>query len=115
MQTARTRAAIYPDAGQLDGQRLGEFQYSFLKAVLKLEDDAFGPRIQAMLENAFGERINPGQIYSTADRLVLEGLLTTEEGRVQKNGRPATLFACTNDGLIALEATKQRYKRLLDL
>jgi DNA-binding PadR family transcriptional regulator len=91
--------------------RLGEFQYRFLRAVVRLGSEAFGPTIHQLLEEEVG-RINPGQIYTTADRLMADGLLTSKADQPQKSGRRATLFSCTEEGRKALALMKEHYRRL---
>ena len=91
---------------------VGDFQYRFLRAVKKLDNQAFGATILDFLEIEFDERINPGQIYTTAARLIADGLLTTKDNQLQTNGRRATLFVRTPEGDDAFEATRAYYKRL---
>lgn len=97
-----------------EADRLGDFQYRFLRAIVRLGTQAFGPAIHEALEAELEHRINPGQIYQVANRLAEQDLLRTKENQVfRKTGRHATLFICTDEGHKALQRTRAYYKKLI--
>ena len=117
---ARPRSAtastshVQPGHGNKHDLELGPFQYRFLRAVRLLGGGAFGPAIQAHLEKELEMRINTGQLYLTAARLVDHGFLKAEEGHRQTNGRAATLYVCLPMGADAVAIAREQFRRLAE-
>ena len=118
MARPRSSAAHASDARPGSGTRhdleLGPFQYRFVRAVMHLGDRAFGNAIQAHLEKELETRINTGQLYLTAARLVDHGFLKAEEGHRQTNGRAATLYVCLPKGAEAVAQAREQFRRLAE-
>ena len=93
---------------------IGDFQFLFLRSVLKLGKNAFGSAIQERIEKILNVRVNPGQIYTTADKLIADGYLESRPNSIQDNGRTATLYVCLPDGARAAEEKARLYKKMLD-
>lgn len=83
---------------------LGEFEQLVLLAIVRLGDEAFGPEIADELERSVGRGVTRGALYSTLNRLEQKGLLewSASEPTDGRGGHIRRLFACTDDGLVAL-------------
>jgi DNA-binding PadR family transcriptional regulator len=94
---------------------LGAFEELLLRALLSLEADAYGVRIRQILEEATSRQITLGAVYTTLDRLVDKGLVTTYLGSPtpQRGGRAKRFFEVTSEGRQALLEAEQVRDRLL--
>ena len=83
---------------------LGEFERAVLLAVLHLEDQAYGVSIRRELEKALRRSVSFGAVYTTLDRLVAKGLLSTWSGdpTPQRGGRAKKYFSIEPAGRKAL-------------
>ncbi|MEM8556601.1 MAG: PadR family transcriptional regulator [Bacteroidota bacterium] len=85
-----------------------------LLAVCCLQDEAFGLSIREHVEAKTGKRFSTGGIYVPLDRLVRDGLLTTEEGQPTENrlGRRRRRYQITAQGLAVLRETQAMHRRI---
>lgn len=111
-------ARKYPEPQQ--DLKLGEFQYRFLRAVLREPGStASTSRVLDLLEDELGQenvrfRINPGQFYLTAGRLIQFGFLE-EKGRGESAGKLVKMYAVTQKGKEAVEVARRHYEQLAKL
>lgn len=94
---------------------LGDFEFRLIRAVLELDDQAFGPVLYEHLRKALKSPLNVGQIYMTANRLVKDNFLEVRPNQIQANGRPAGLFVCSPKGKRAYEEKIEFYKEQLGI
>ena len=92
------------------GKYLGEFEQAVLLAVMRTGQGAYGLRIRRELESRTGQRVSHGAAYITLDRLVSKGLLESrlDDANDRRGGRRKRYFRVTEDGLIALRASRER-------
>jgi DNA-binding PadR family transcriptional regulator len=87
-----------------DPAYLGEFEQLVLLAVLRLEDDAYGATIRRLIEDATGRDVSIGAIYTTLDRLLAKGLVTSHVGEPTggRGGRRRKIYTLERSGRAAL-------------
>ncbi|GAB5520842.1 MAG: hypothetical protein RhofKO_30930 [Rhodothermales bacterium] len=85
-----------------------------LLAVCCLQDEAFGLNIRDHVEARTGKRFSIGGIYVPLDRMVRDGLLTTEEGQPteKRQGRRRRRYVITNQGLVVLQDMQAMHQRI---
>jgi DNA-binding PadR family transcriptional regulator len=95
--------------------QLGEFEQVVLLAILRLEDEAYGVRIRAVISECTGREPVTGALYTTLDRLEEKGLVTSRFGdpTPQRGGRPKRYFSVTKAGLAAVTRAQRSFQRLL--
>lgn len=83
---------------------LGEFEQLVLLAVLQLGDEAYGPEISSLLEDAANREVSRGALYSSLERLERKGLLKWKIEALQsgQRGTPMRCFTVTRRGMEAL-------------
>lgn len=87
---------------------LGEFEQLVLLAVMQLDDDAYGPGISGLLEEALGRRVSRGALYSALARLEEKGFLrwSVEAASSERGGNRNRRFEITDEGLETLRAAR---------
>jgi PadR family transcriptional regulator, regulatory protein PadR len=88
---------------------LGEFETLVLMAVMRLDGDAYGVRIQEEIEDRASRHCSFGALYTTLDRLEQKGYLCSRIGEktAERGGRAKKYFRLTAAGSSAL---KQAYR-----
>lgn len=97
-------------------ERLGEFEQLVLLAVLRLGDDAYGARIQEVLEETGGRDASISAIYITLTRLQDKGLVSSRMGDPEpvRGGKARRYFAVEDAGLRALNQVRIRLLAMWD-
>jgi len=87
---------------------LGEFEQLVLLAIMQLADDAYGPSISRLLEEALGRSVSRGALYSSLARLEQKGFLrwTVEAASSDRGGNRNRRFAITEEGLETLREAR---------
>ena len=87
---------------------LGEFEQLVLLAVLRLEADAYGPSISALLETTLGRPVSRGALYSSLARLEQKGFMqwTVEASSSGRGGNRNRRFGVTEAGLETLRQAR---------
>lgn len=95
---------------------LGEFEQLALLAVLRLGDDAYGARIQEVLEERAGREASVSAIYITLTRLAEKGLVTSWMGEPSevRGGKARRYFRVDPAGVEALDEARLRLRRMWD-
>lgn len=95
---------------------LGEFEQLVLLAILQLGDDAYGPSISGLLEEALGRPVSRGALYSSLARLEEKGFLewTVEAATSDRGGSRNRRFAVTEEGLEAVRAVHDAFMTLAE-
>ncbi len=88
---------------------LGEFERAVLLAVMRLGSTAYGVAIRAELEQRLGRPVSLGSVYTTLDRLLAKGLVSTSQGEPtpERGGRAKKYFAIEARGAEALEHARR--------
>ncbi|HEV8395566.1 MAG TPA: helix-turn-helix transcriptional regulator [Vicinamibacterales bacterium] len=94
---------------------LGEFEQIVLLAILRLGDQAYGPRIRNEIAACTDRSLAPGAVYTTLDRLEEKGLLTSFYGdpTPQRAGRPTRYFTVTAQGVRDVARAQRAFQRLM--
>ena len=79
---------------------LGEFEQVLLFALIELDDDAYGGRIRALIEQRTGRSLSPGAVYTALDRLESRGLVSSTLGdpTPQRGGKRKRFYRIEPDG-----------------
>lgn len=87
---------------------LGEFEQLVLLAVMRLDDDAFGPQIARELDKTAGRPVTRGALYSALNRLEEKGFLnwTPAAAGADRGGHARRLYVLQPAGLEALRDTR---------
>ncbi len=98
----------------MKGTYLGEFQEIVLLAILILEDDAYGVRIQSEIQTELDRSISRGALHTALTRLEEKGFLQSIMGSASKErgGRRKRLYTVTNMGKVALKEAKALREQL---
>jgi PadR family transcriptional regulator len=93
---------------------LGEFEQLALLAVLRLGDDAYGARIQEVLEERAGREASVSAIYITLTRLEEKGLVCSWKGEPTevRGGKARRHFRVEPAGIAALDEARMRLLRM---
>lgn len=88
---------------------LGEFEQMVLLAILRLGNGAYGIPIRKEIEEHTTRSVARGALYTTLDRLVGKGLLTSRIGEPTpvRGGRAKRYFDITPLGYEALRVSRQ--------
>jgi DNA-binding PadR family transcriptional regulator len=89
--------------------QLGEFEQLVLLAILQLDDEAFGPAVGGLLEEAAARPVSRGALYSALARLEQKGFVEweVEAATSERGGNRSRRFAVTEPGLRALRSARQ--------
>jgi DNA-binding PadR family transcriptional regulator len=91
---------------------LGEFEQLVMLAILRLEGEATGAAIRAMVEENSGRTVWIGAVHTTLDRLEAKALVTSDRMADGSSGRPRKTFALTRDGQAALARAYATFSRM---
>ena len=96
------------------GEYLGEFEQIVLLALARLDDDAYGMRIRAEIEERAGRRTSLGAVYATLERLVSKEYAreTDLPGGKERSGLARRFYAVTPAGRKALEEARDLQARM---
>lgn len=80
-----------------------------LLAVWRLQDDAYGATIRALLEERTGESWSIAGVYGPLKRLSKRGLVTTRTGlpTPERGGRSKRYYSLTRPGVAAVTHARQ--------
>lgn len=97
-------------------ENLGEFEHLALLAVLRLGEEACGPRIREELEAQAGREASVSSIYITLTRLEAKGMVASWMGEPSqaRGGRARRYFSVEPPGLEALEVARDRLLAMWD-
>ena len=96
---------------------LGPFEQMVMTAILMLGNGTYGVPVYDKLTEMAGSRVNQGSFYTTVDRLIEKGYLSSRPSDPSKElrGRPRNLLTITPEGLRALERTVENAVGLAEL
>jgi DNA-binding PadR family transcriptional regulator len=97
-------------------ENLGEFEHLALLAVLRLGEEACGPRIREELEAQAGRSASVSSIYITLTRLEAKGMVSSWLGEPTqiRGGKARRYFRVEFPGLEALEMARDRLLAMWD-
>jgi len=95
---------------------LGEFEQLVLLAVMRLGEDAYGARIQEVLDETGGRESSISAIYITLTRLEDKGLVSSWKGGAEpvRGGKRRRYFRVDEEGLRALNETRSSLLAMWD-
>lgn len=95
---------------------LGDFEQLLLFAVLRLGEQAYGVKIRQEIEARTGRVISAGAIYTSLDRLVGRGLVTSRMGEptAQRGGRRKKYYRLDPSGARMLQISYRNLQRMAD-
>jgi PadR family transcriptional regulator, regulatory protein PadR len=84
---------------------IAEFERAVILAVLRLGDKAYGVAIRHELQNSLERSVSFGAVYTTLDRLLGKGLLSSfiADPTPERGGRAKKYFLVTKAGSAALD------------
>jgi PadR family transcriptional regulator PadR len=90
---------------------LGEFERAVLLAILHIGDESYGVNIRLQLEKALKRKISFGAVYTTLDRLLEKGFLSSYSGdpTPERGGRAKKFFKVEAAGRKALERARRTH------
>jgi PadR family transcriptional regulator PadR len=92
-------------------QLLGRFEYSVLRAIESLGEDAYGARIGVYLSDQLKKPVTAPQVYMTLERLAKQGFVRSEATNPlpQQGGRSRRRFIIEAEGARAMERTQAAF------
>jgi len=96
---------------------IGEFQEIVLLAILILDDQAYGLRIQKEISDRLGRELSRGALHTALTRLEEKGLLESEYGgaTAERGGRRKRFYKLTNNGKVSLKQAKEMREEMWSL
>jgi DNA-binding PadR family transcriptional regulator len=96
------------------GDYLGEFEQVVLLAVARLDDEAYGMRVRAEIEDRAARPTSIGAVYATLERLVSKGYAreTDVPGGAERSGLARRFYEITPAGKGALEDARALQARM---
>lgn len=93
---------------------MGEFEQLVLLAVFRLGEDAYAPRIAAVLENRADREMSRGTLYGALDQLEGKGFVefSVEPPTNRRGGRRRRRFTVTAEGMRALHQLHSVVERM---
>jgi PadR family transcriptional regulator PadR len=93
---------------------LGPFEYQVLSILLRQPRDAYGATLQERIEDATGQDVSIGAIYTTLDRLERKGLVKSRWGEptAERGGRRKRYYEIDASGREAVYRTEALHARL---
>jgi PadR family transcriptional regulator PadR len=93
---------------------LGPFEYQVLSILLRHPRDAYGATLQDRIEEATGQDVSIGALYTTLDRLERKGLVTSRWGEptAERGGRRKRYYEIDPSGREAVQRTDAVHARL---
>jgi PadR family transcriptional regulator len=107
---ARLALAIRRDFFYIVDMRApGEFERAVMLAILRIGSRAYGVAIRHELEKRLSRSISFGAVYTTLERLVEKGMVSSEVGEPtpERGGRAKKFFHVEPLGLRALDLARQ--------
>ncbi len=100
----------------MSAERVGEFEQLVLLAVLRLGEEAYGARIQQVLEETAGRAASISAIYITLTRLEGKGMVSSSMGDPEpvRGGKARRYFAVEEEGVQALNEVRIRLLAMWD-
>ena len=88
---------------------IGEFQEIVLLAILILDDQAYGLKIQKEISSRLKREISRGALHTALTRLEEKGLLESEYGgaKAERGGRRKRFYRLTKGGRASLQQAKE--------
>jgi len=88
---------------------IAEFERAVLLAVSRLQENAYGVSIREELEKRLDRSVSLGAVYTTLDRLLEKGMVSTSVGEPtpERGGRAKKFFAVEARGIEALEHSRR--------
>ena len=98
------------------GIYLGELEQMMLMAILQLEDDAYGLKIQRELMERAKRKVTAGALYATLDRLEGKGAVVSRyaDPAPGRGGKPRRYLTVTPRGIEALQEARSAWQRLAE-
>ena len=92
----------------MKGTYLGEFQEIVLLAILILDDNAYGVKVQEEINTRLNRDVSRGALHTAFKRLEEKGFIRSEMGGASsiRGGRRKRYYTVTNKGKAALQETK---------
>lgn len=96
---------------------IGEFQEIVLLAILILDDQAYGLRIQKEISSRLKRVLSRGALHTALTRLEEKGFLESEYGgaTAERGGRRKRYYKLTQSGKAALQQAKEIREELWSL
>ena len=93
---------------------LGPFQQLVMLAVLRLNDEAYGARMQQELEQTAGRSVSIATVYVTMDRLEQRGYVESwlSEPTPVRGGKSKRFYRLTKSGIHALREARDELSRM---
>ena len=93
----------------MKGTNLGEFQEIVLLAILILDDQAYGLKIQKEISERLKRELSRGALHTALTRLEDKGYLISEYGgaTAERGGRRKRYYKLTNTGKESLQQAKE--------
>ncbi len=93
---------------------LGGFQQLVMLAVLRLDDEAYGARIQRDLEETAGRSVSISTVYVTMERLERKGLIDSwlADPTPVRGGKSKRFYKLSKTGLPALRESRDELDRM---
>jgi PadR family transcriptional regulator PadR len=97
--------------GRTKNRLLGRFEYSVLRAIESLGDDAYGARIGVYLSDQLKKPVTAPQVYMTLERLAKQGFVRSEATNPlpQQGGRSRRRFMIEAEGARAMARTQAAF------
>ena len=96
---------------------IGEFQEIVLLAILILDDQAYGLKIQKEISNRLKRDLSRGALHTALTRLEEKGLLESEYGgaTAERGGRRKRFYKLTSSGKASLKQAKEMREEMWSL
>jgi DNA-binding PadR family transcriptional regulator len=97
-----------------DRTYLGELEQMTLWTVLRVGENAYGPRILAEIHERVGRTVTPGALYATLDRLESKGMIASQlaDADSGRGGRRRRYVSVTAEGREALALVRHEWMSL---
>jgi len=93
---------------------LSKYEELILLAVWRLQDDAYGATIRALLEQTTGEDWSIAGVYGPLKRLARAGLVSTRTGlpTPERGGKSKRYYRLTRSGVAALNQARAVHEKM---
>lgn len=100
----------------MKGTYLGEFQEIVLLAILILQEEAYGVRIQDEIQQELTRTVSRGALHTALTRLEDKGFVNSEMGRAteERGGRRKRIYTVTSAGKESLREARLFRDQLWD-
>lgn len=95
---------------------LGEFEQLVLLSLLRLGDEGYALPLRQALNAVAGRKVSRGALYRTLERMEQKGLVAweLEEGIQNRGGHARRCYRVTDEGIVALRASRNALLGLWD-